>query len=69
MRSVLAIEQGQDRADLVAGEDDGQPFRPSRSAGVDAILQRPIQDDFVEEEQGAIAWFWVEAATFSSTAR
>jgi hypothetical protein len=66
---LLAIELGQDGADLGAREDHGQPFWPLGPAGVDASLQGSLEDDFVEEQQALIAWFWVEAATSSSTAR
>ncbi len=49
----LAVELGQDGADLGAREDDGQPSGPLRPAGVDATFQRPLEDDLIEEEQRA----------------
>jgi hypothetical protein len=50
---LLAIELGQDGADLGAREDHGQPSRPPGPAGVDSPLQGSLEDDFVEEQQGA----------------
>jgi hypothetical protein len=51
---LLAIELVQDGANLVAREDDGQPPRPPGPAGVDESFQRSLEDDLVEEDQGAI---------------
>ena len=48
-----AVELGEDRADLVAGQDDRQPLRP---LGPDHVVadpvEGPVEDDLIEEQQG-----------------
>ena len=49
---LVAVELGQDGADLGAGEDDREPFRPLGPARRRCDRERAIQDDLVEEQQG-----------------
>ena len=65
-----AVELGQDSAGLDAAEDGRQTLGgPGPHDLVIEPVQRPSEDDLVEEEQGARAWFCVEAATSLCTAR
>jgi len=64
-----ALEQLQDGRHLLAGEDHWQPLRTLRPHDPVQPGEVQLQHRAVEEQQGALsAWFWVEAATFPSTA-
>jgi hypothetical protein len=71
-----AGEVGKNAVDLVSGQDGGQAFRFLGAQGINGA-QVLVQHLAVEEEQRAEGvcfsklntWFWVEAATFSFTAR
>jgi hypothetical protein len=58
----------EDRAYLVPGQDDGQPFGSPRPHQVIHPRDVQLEDGPVQEQRALSAWFWVEAATFRSTA-
>jgi hypothetical protein len=74
---VIAGQTGEDFEDFVFGQDGRQPPGFMGAQGIDGAVEFLVEDVAVEEEQGAegltsassVQGFWVEAATFCSTAR
>jgi len=67
--AARAVQYGDDRADLITGQDDGEAFRAPDPDDVVEPGQVLVQDVAVEEEERAERLVLVEAATLPWTAR
>ena len=64
-----SVHERDNGGDFFACHDNGHVDLLVGANGIDAALERLVQDAFVKEDQGFIAWFWVAGATFACTAR